>query len=127
MKAPAIFLILMLSLLSGCGPSPTHYWYYPDKTLEQAKEDYRECEARAEEEMADSDAPAADGYTRSKSLHDDWAFYNEHKKHPGLQATYKQSIIDGCMRSKGYLKVNDYRLPTDARRKDYETVGVAGR
>lgn len=127
MKAPAIFLIVTLSLFAGCAPSPTHYWYYPDKTLEQAKEDYCECQAKAEEKMADSDAPAAQGQTRGNTLNDDWAFYNEHKKHPGLKAAYEQSIIDGCMRGKGYLKVNDYRLPTEARRKDYETGGVAGR
>ncbi len=127
MRAPAVSLVLTILLFSGCAPSPTHYWYHPQKTLEQAKADYRECETRAEAWVAESDVSMADDHRRGDPITDDWEFYQEHQKHPALRASYQRSIIEGCMRGKGYLKVRDYRLPSDVRRKDYETGGVAGR
>lgn len=130
MKATAILLTLMLFLLIGCPPGPTHYWYHPDKTLEEAKGDYRQCESRAEDEageaVAEEQHPQA--RSRSRSSDDEWKFYDEHvKSMSGLEAMYEKNIFEGCMRSKGYIKVQDYHLPSDLRTKDYSKGGVAGR
>ena len=44
---------MVLFLAAGCsGPKPEFYWYYPGKTLKEAKTDYAECECKAQEEAA---------------------------------------------------------------------------
>lgn len=130
MKAPATLLTLMLFLLVGCPPGPTHYWYHPDKTLKEAKEDYRECESRGKEEAGEavSEEQRAQARSRSRSSDDEWKFYDEHvKSRSGLGAMYEKNVFEGCMRGKGYIQVQDYRLPSDLRTKDYDKGGVAGR
>jgi hypothetical protein len=130
MKAPATFLTLTLFLLVGCPPGPTHYWYHPDKTLEQAKEDYLECETRAEDGASEAvaDEELVQSRSRSRSSDDEWKFYDDHvKSRSSLGAMYEKNVFEGCMQGKGYIMVQDYRLPSDLRTKDYSKGGVAGR
>jgi len=130
MKAPATFVTLMLFLLVGCSLGPTHYWYHPDKTLKQAKKDYRECEARAKDEASEAVADEArvQSRSRSRSSDDEWKFRDEYvKSRSGLGAMYEKNVFEGCMQGKGYMKVRDYRVPSGLRTKDYSKGGVAGR
>ena len=128
MKVLTPFLALLLFLEAGCALGPRHYWYHPDRTLEEAKEDYRQCRQRARQEAGEA---AADDHlvdVRSKSrASDDEIFGIDHmESSSSLGAMYRQNALSGCMQSKGYLRVRDYRLPSDVRRKAYATEGVAG-
>jgi len=130
MNARVTLVTLTLFMIVGCAPGPTHYWYHPDKTLEQAKKDYRECEARAKEEAGEAvaDEQSVRSRSRSRSSDDDWEFYNEHiESRYSLGAMYERNVLDGCMQGRGYIKVQDYRLPSDLRTKDFSKDGVAGR
>jgi len=109
MRVPVTFLVLTLFLATGCEVGPTHYWYQPGKTFKQAKKDYRQCESRAKEAAAD------DQSDRARSSDDDA---------DGAGSRY---VFEGCMQGKGYLKIRDYRLPVDARKKSYSMGGIAGR
>ena len=129
MKTPAIPPILLLFLLAGCAPGPTHYWYHPDKTLEQAKEDYRECKSRAQDEAGEAvaDDHLVRARSRSRSSDEGWEFYDERVGSvSSWGAMYQQNVFEGCMQGKGYLKVRDYRLPSGLRTKSYSLGGIAG-
>jgi hypothetical protein len=45
MRALVAVSIMMLLAVAGCS-GPSFYWYHPDRTLDQAKADYLECEDR---------------------------------------------------------------------------------
>jgi hypothetical protein len=51
MKMYTALLVIVLLGMGGCaGSKPPFYWFHPDKTLEEAKADYAECESQAQEE-----------------------------------------------------------------------------
>jgi len=130
MKVPATLLTLMALSLVGCTPGPTHYWYHPDKTLEQAKEDCRACQTRAEKEAGEMAAEEARLQVRSQSRASDdgWKFYDEQvKSRSNFGTMYKENVFEGCMQSRGYMKIKDYRLPSNLRTKSYSMGAVAGR
>ncbi len=107
MRVLATFLVLSLFLLAGCEMGPTHYWYHPAKTFEQAKVDCEQCETRAKAEKAG----ASDRSDHTTAEEERGAHY----------------VFEGCMEGKGYLKMRDFRLPTEVRKKNYSLGGVAGR
>jgi len=107
MRVLAALLGLLLFLMAGCELGPTHFWYHPARTLEQARADCELCEERA---RADEDA--------AKERTDKTAPEVERGVH---------YIFEGCMEGKGYLKLRDYRLPSNVRKKNYSLGGVAGR
>lgn len=130
MKVPAVYLTLTLLFLVGCTPGPTHYWYHPDRTLEQAREDCRACQTRAEEEAAEMAAGTErpEARSQSRAADDGWKFYDDQmKSRSNLGTMYRENVFEGCMRSKGYVKVKDYRLPSNLRTKSYSMGAVAGR
>lgn len=130
MKVPATFLAPMVLILVGCAPGPTHYWYHPDKTLEQAKEDCRACEARAEEVAGEMAAEEEQMQVRSQSRASDdgWKFYDEQvRSRSNFGTRYRENAFEGCMRSRGYMKIKDYRLPSGLRTKSYSMGAVAGK
>jgi hypothetical protein len=100
-------MALALFLAAGCEVGPTHYWYQPGKTFEQAKRDYQECESRAKKAAADDEG------TRVEDVDED--------------KVGSRYAFDGCMQGKGYLRIRDHRLPVDARKKSYSLGGIAGR
>ena len=107
MRVAVSFLALALFLAAGCEVGPTHYWYQPGKTFEQAKRDYKQCEARAKEVAADDQS--------------------DHLEDAEGDKVGSRYVFDGCMQGKGYLRIRDHRLPTDARKKSYSLGGIAGR
>jgi len=107
MRVVAAFLVLPLFLAVGCKPGPTHYWYHPAKTFKQAKADCEQCEARAKAE----EVGASDRSDHTAAEEERGAHY----------------VFEGCMEGKGYLKMRDFRLPSEARKKSYSLGGVAGR
>jgi len=130
MKVPAALLTLTLLFVVGCTPGPTHYWYHPDKTLEQAKEDCRACQDRAEEEAGEmaAESERLEARSQSRASDDGWKFYDEQvKSRSNLGMMYRENVFEGCMQSKGYVKVKDYRLPSNLRTKSYSMGAVAGR
>ena len=104
MRVVATSLVLSLFLMAGCKPGPTHYWYHPAKTFEQAKKDYEQCEAKTK--------AAEDGRNAGATAEEDRG------------AHY---VFEGCMEGKGYLKMRDYRLPSNVRKKSCSLGGVSGR
>jgi uncharacterized membrane protein len=130
MKVPVALLTLTLFLLVGCAPGPTHFWYHPDKTLKQAKEDCRACQSRAEDEAGEMVAEEERRQLRSESRSSDdgWKFYDEQvKSRSSVGTLYKKNVFDGCMQGRGYVKVKDYRLPSNLRTKSCSMGAVAGR
>lgn len=130
MKVSAVLLALTVFLLVGCAPGPTRFWYHPDKTLEQAKVDCRACQSRAEDEAGEMavEEEHRQARSQSRSSDDGWKFYDEQvKSRSSLGTMYKKNVFDGCMQGRGYIKVEDYRLPSNLRTKSYSMGAVAGR
>jgi hypothetical protein len=128
MKVLTTLPVLVWLLLSGCALGPSHYWYHPDRTLEEAKEDYRQCKQRAQQEAGEVVAEEHQMDVRSKSrASDDERFGTDRiASSSSWGATYRKNAMSGCMQSKGYIRVRNYRLPSDVRMKSYAPDGVAG-
>ncbi len=130
MKVPVVLLALTVSLLVGCAPGPTHFWHHPDKTLKQAKEDCRACRSRAEDEAGEmvAEEERRQVRSRSRSSDDGWEFHDEQvTSRASVGTMYKKNVFEGCMRGRGYIKVKDYRLPSNLRTKSCSMGAVAGR
>ncbi|MHC4517136.1 MAG: hypothetical protein ACYTAS_00980 [Planctomycetota bacterium] len=119
MKVFTTLLVLGLLSLAGCALGPSHYWYHPDRSLEQAKEDFNQCKRRAQQESGE--AAASRSSSGDERLSD-----NRIDASSSPSGAYRKNVLSGCMQGKGYLRVRDYRLPSGVRTKDYTTEGVAG-
>ena len=134
MKTSAIVLTAILFLATGCSCS-RHYWYRPDRTLEQARADYHECQRKASHEAFEAAteqyiqrtrAPghAASSYNtpREESTFDDpvytWLTWGD---------LYEQNVFAGCMKAKGYTRLQAHRLPDKVRTKTLSLGALAGR
>jgi hypothetical protein len=128
MKVLAPLLTLALLLEAGCALGPRHYWYHPERTLEEAKADYRQCKQWAQQEAGEAvaDEHLVDIRSKSRASGDESFGVDRMETSSSLGAMYRENALSGCMQSRGYLRVKDYRLPSDVRRKSYTPDGVAG-
>ena len=136
MKAQVILVVMVLFLAAGCsGPKPEFYWYYPGKTLKEAKTDYAECECKAQEEAAKVvedeyfdrlRAPTAlegGGKPSAKgSKSDDPAELAK----ADWGERYKQNAFAGCMQGRGYVKLKPGQVAPNLKTKELPLGAIAG-
>jgi hypothetical protein len=140
MKIRTLLLVLALLGVSGCaGSKPAFYWYHPDRTFEEAKAEYSECEVKAQEE---ADAIVEDEYfERLRSpvvLSGDEEAMKKRKRQSKSRDSaslardewrdlYKQNAFSGCMTSRGYVQLRGYQLSKDFKTKELPLGAIAGK
>lgn len=127
----------MLFLGAGCsGPKPQFYWHHPEKTIDDIKSDYGECESQAEEESWKVvDREYFDRLRSPAALGDEEAAKKARRKSddPAAQAKeqwrqiYKQKAFDGCMESRGYVRLRPYQVADNLKKKELPLGAIAGR
>jgi hypothetical protein len=133
MKTSATLAITMLLLVAGCS-SPTFYWYHPDRSLDEAKADYGECQDQARRKAADmiSDQhydrlPPPDGSSTPGDLHDPKRSPGDPRKtQEAWRERYEQSVLADSMRERGYLRLRTDRVPRGVHTKKFPNGAVAG-
>jgi hypothetical protein len=134
MRASVALSIQMLLTLAGCS-SPTSYWYHPDRTLEEAKADYLECQDQARrkaedminEQHYDRLPPADNSSAASGSLTERARYANPGDTQDAWRQRYEQSAITNGMKAKGYLRLGVDGVPRDVRTEKLSGGGIAGR
>ncbi len=133
MRALVAFSLMMLFLASGCSSS-SFYWYHPDRTLEEAKADYLECQDQARRKAEDMineqhyDRLPPDGSaTVSGSMTERARYANPGRTQDAWRERYEQSALTEGMRAKGYLRLGADGIPRDVHTEKLSYGGVAGR
>ncbi len=133
MRALVVCSLMMPLMAAGCS-SPSSYWYHPDRTLEEAKADYLECQDQARQKAEDMineqhyDRLPPDGSsTLSGSLTERARYANPGDTQDAWRERYEQSVLIDCMRAKGYLRLGADRIPDGVHTKKLSKGGVAGR
>lgn len=135
MRLLLTLLLVLAFLATGCS-SPTYYWYHPDRTLDDAKADFAECLNQAHGKAKDvideqhyDRLPPPDGPSAiSGSPKDQGRTAEDPDKTQRIWSErYEQSVLNDCMRSKGYLRLRPDRLPRGVHTKKFDQGAVAGR
>jgi hypothetical protein len=134
MKVQVILLGALLFLVAGCPPEPKFYWYHPDRTFSEAKNDYCECETQAKEEAVKAVEDEYFDRLRSPTAlaAGEKAPAKKKSGDPALRAKvewgalYKQNAFDGCMESRGYIQLRDYQVSPTLKTKALPLGGIAG-
>ncbi len=137
MRTQLILLAAVLFLGAGCsGSKPQFYWFHPDKNFDEVKIDYTECEGQAEEESWKIvDREYFDRLRSPGALADEKTTKKARKKSddPAAQAkeewreVYKQKAFDGCMESRGYVRLRAYQVSDGLKKKELPLGAIAGR
>jgi hypothetical protein len=134
MKASATLAMALILLAAGCSSSK-FYWYRPDRSLEEAKVDYLDCQDQARQKAADaiSDehydrlAPP-DGSLASRDVRERAGTTgNPRETQEAWRDLYEQSVLADCMRAKGYMMLRPDRVPRGVHTRNLSKGGVAGR
>jgi hypothetical protein len=140
MKMYTALLVIVLLGMGGCaGSKPPFYWFHPDKTLEEAKADYAECESQAQEEA--EEITQDEYFERLRSpvvLSGDEAAIKRRKKQrksedPSSLARdewrdlYKQNAFSGCMTSRGYVQLREHQVSENIKTKELPLGAIAGK
>jgi hypothetical protein len=135
MRMPAILAVAMLLLTAGC-TSPTFYWYHPDHTLDEAKADFTQCFDHAHRQAGDliteqhyDRLPPPDGPSAMSGAPQDRGrtAADPTETQEVWRQRYEQSVLAGCMKDKGYMRLRPDRIPSGVRTQDFDENGVAGR
>jgi hypothetical protein len=134
MRALVALSIMMLLTLAGCS-SPTSYWYHPDRTFDEAKADYLECQDQARrkaedminEQHYDRLPPPGDSPAGSGSLTERARYASPGETQDAWRERYEQSAVTNGMRAKGYLRLGADGVPRGVRTEKLAGGGVAGR
>jgi len=136
MRTQLILLAAMLFLGAGCsGSKPKFYWYHPDRTFDEIKADYAECEAHAEDEAWKAvDREYFDRMRSPTALIDEEAAKKAKKsKDPAAAAkeewrqAYRQNAFNGCMEGHGYVRLRPYQVSDNLKKKELPLGAIAGR
>lgn len=140
MRTHVLLLVIVLLGTAGCaGSKPAFYWYHPDKTFEEAKADYAECEVKAQEEaerivedeyferlrspvVLSGDEEAVKKRKRQTKSKDSASLARDE-----WQDLYKQNAFSGCMTSRGYVQLRGYQVSQDCRTKELPLGAIAGK
>jgi hypothetical protein len=140
MKVYAALLVIVSLGAVGCSGAKTKfYWCHPGGTLDQAKADYEECAAQAQEDA--EKITEQEYFERMRSpvvLSGDEEAIKQRKKpkkseDPASLARdewrdlYKQNAFSGCMVSRGYIQLRDYQVPENLKTKKLPLGAIAGR
>jgi hypothetical protein len=107
-----IVLVLMGVGCIGCHAKAKSYWFHPDRTLEEARKDCRECnrvaDARAQEEHIRR-------YQESIEHNRPWQMESQALEEAN-RAMDEERYFGACMQSRGYRHVSAYRLGPEIRK-----------
>jgi len=125
---------MMLPALAGCS-SPSFYWYHPDRTLDEAKADYLECQDQAcqkaddviTERHYDRLPPPDDAAIVINSPAERARSADPGQTQDAWRARYEQSVVADGMRAKGYLRLRADHVPPGVHTQNLSPGGVAGR
>ncbi len=134
-KAIASILALIGFALSGCS-SPRFYWFNPEKTLSEARQDCRECYNQAVEQAAED--LADEYYRRPPEIRETppWSSRSDHWSGTELEAlnestlwgsTHRENLFRGCMTSRGYHLTREDELDRNIRKSSLRAGKVAGK
>jgi len=133
MKTLALSLALLF-VVTGCSSKPDFYWFHPDRTLDEVKADYDECESKAQEEAVKAvDEQYFDRLRSPSGLANPDQPPPKSKSDPSLKAKaewgllYKQNAFAGCMESRGYVKLRFHQVPPTLKTKKLPLGAIAGR
>lgn len=135
MKIRVVLPLIVLFLAAGCAARPEFYWYRPDKTLKEARADYRQCrdkarreasEARAEEyiDRATSANRHSDSYAAPGDVH---VPADRREARAAWGGVYEQNVFNGCMQARGYVQLKAHRAPASLRTESLPLGAIAGR
>lgn len=135
MRVPVAFLLVIVFLVGGCS-TPAFYWYRADTSFDQAKADYCECREQATERAAE--AVAEEHFTHLRSPTPPSGTYTHpggHDRPDGFSADaeaswgelYRQNAFDGCMKSRGYVKLKSHRVSPNLRKESLPLGAIAGK
>jgi len=137
MKALTILLVVVPLLAAGCsGPQPEFYWYHPERTLDEVRADYRECELQAKDEAVKAMEDTYFDRLRSPTDLAAGAERPVKKKKsvdPALQARaewgalYKHNAFTGCMLSRGYVKLLPHQVSSSFKTRELPMGAIAAR
>ena len=138
MRTIASILVLAGLAASGCA-GPRYYWFNPGKSLNEARQDCRECYARAVKEA--SEDVAEEYYSRRDmglapgNQPVPWSTHSEHFSGPDLDAlseseiwrsNHRENLFRGCMDSRGYQLIKEDELGREIRKSSLMAGRVAG-
>jgi len=134
MRALVALSMTTLLTVAGCS-SPSFYWYHPDRSLDEAKADYLECQDQAHQKAEDmineqhyDRIPPPDGSsTASGSLTERARYADPGETQDAWRERYEQSVLTDCMRARGYLRLGADRVPHGVHTKKLSNGAVAGR
>jgi len=135
MKVLVTLFIAALFLLTGCS-SPTFYWYHPDRSLDEAKADYDQCQEEARQKATDMISgqhydrlPPPEGSSALSTSPQERgrATGNPDETQDAWRERYEQSVISDGMKEKGYLKLSQDHIPRGVHTKKFDKGAVAGR
>jgi len=128
--------VVLLVFAGGCSSSPPKsYWFHPDKTFDQIKADYRECEVRAQEQTDKAvEEKIFDGLRSPVVIASgDKAPARKKSVDPAQQAKadwgafYRQRAFDGAMQGLGYIKVRRHEIADGLKTKELPLGAIAGK
>jgi len=134
-KAHAMLPVVVLLFVAGCPDSePEFYWYHPGKTLKEAKADYSDCQAQAQEEAAKAVEENQFDGLRSPAVIASGKKPSSRKEAEKLAAKaraewgamYEANAFSGCMQSRGYVKLKEDQLSEAFQTKKLPLGAIAG-
>ena len=108
----SIALLLLVLAGAGCKSTPSKYWYHPDKTLEEARADCRECTRQARVHAQEEHVLR---YRESIEHRRPWQMENETIEQADRDFD-KERAFTACMSDKGYQQRREFPLGADVRR-----------
>ncbi|NLH41434.1 MAG: hypothetical protein GX448_06300 [Planctomycetes bacterium] len=140
MTIRTVFLVTVCLGMAGCGGAkPAFYWYHPDRTFDEAKAEYAECEVQAEEEAEKITQEEYFERLRSPVILSGNEQAIKHRKklkksedpadlaRAEWREIYKQNAFSGCMTSRGYVQLREYQVPEGLKTKEMPLGAIAGR
>lgn len=132
MKTLAVLPVLLFAAV-GCSSKPDFYWFQPDKTLEEVRADYDECESKAQEEAVRAvDEEYFDRLRAPSGIINPDQPPAKSKTDPTVKAKaewallYKQNAFAACMQSRGYIQLRFHQIPPTLKTKELPLGAIAG-
>jgi hypothetical protein len=108
------FLLLAGLACVGCHAKPKQYWLSPEKRLEEATRDCRECNRLA---SAQAHEEHIRRYHESIEHGRPWQMDNEALEEANREMD-EDRYFGACMRSRGYRQVSEHRLGPEIRKRN---------
>jgi hypothetical protein len=134
-KTVVSILALIGPVFGGCSCA-SRYWYNPAKTVNEAEQDCRRCYDQAVQRASEDFADEYDGRSAYMGESPDFSGRYDHMSGSEFGAlrewtlwgtTYRENLLRGCMKSKGYRLVRKDELASWVRTRWLAAGKVAGK